>query len=94
MLFRSPDGTVAEGIEAQTEVVWTNISRILAAAGMTMDNLVKINSYLIDPAHLAAFGGIRARYLGQARPASTLVVVAALARPQWLVEVEAIAWKA
>jgi 2-iminobutanoate/2-iminopropanoate deaminase len=89
-----PDGELADGVEAQTEAVWSNIVALLAAAGMTVDHLVKINSYLVDPAHVPTFGAVRARFLGDARPASTLVVVAALARPQWLVEVEAVAWKA
>ena len=87
-------GNLADGIEGQTEAVWTNIKRILAAAGMTVEHLVKVNSFLVDAAHVAPFGAVRSRFLGSARPASTLVVVAALAKPQWLVEVEAIAWKA
>lgn len=88
-----PDGRLAEGIDAQTEAVWTNIERILASAGMGMHDLVKINSYLVNAQHVSSFGAIRTRFLGDARPASTLLIVAALAKPEWLVEVEAIAWK-
>jgi 2-iminobutanoate/2-iminopropanoate deaminase len=88
-----PDGTLAEGFAAQAEAVWRNIGAILAAAGMGPQDLVKVTTFLTDPDHLPLFAPIRARHLGDARPASTLVVVRALARPDWLVEVEAVAWR-
>lgn len=89
-----PDGQLAEGFEAQAEAAWKNIVAVLAAAGMGPQDLVKVTTFVRDPAHLPLFGPVRTRFLGSARPASTLVVVRALARPEWLVEVEAVAWRA
>ncbi len=88
------DGTLAEGLEAQAHAAWHNVLAILANAGMGVADLVKINHYLVRAPDVAAYGAIRAGYLGDARPASTLVVVAALARAEWLVEVDAVAWHA
>jgi 2-iminobutanoate/2-iminopropanoate deaminase len=86
-------GRLAEGFEAQAEAAWKNIVAILAAAGMGPHHLVKITTFMTDPAHLPLLAPVRSRYLGAARPASTLVFVRALARPEWLVEIEATAWR-
>jgi len=86
-----PDGTVPPDFSAQAQVVWENITAVLGAAGMDASHLVKVNTYLVDAAHLPLFAPVRASFLGDARPASTLVIVQALARPEWLVEVEAVA---
>jgi enamine deaminase RidA (YjgF/YER057c/UK114 family) len=88
------DGSLAEGFAAQAEAVWTNLVAILADAGMTPDHLVKVNHYLVRPTDLADYNPIRTRHLGEARPASTLLIVQALARPEWLIEVDAVAWRA
>lgn len=88
------NGRPAEGFEAQAEAAWRNLVAVLAAAGMAIDDLVKVTTYLTDPAHVPLLGPVRARFLGEARPASTLVIVRALARPEWLVEVKAVAWRA
>jgi enamine deaminase RidA (YjgF/YER057c/UK114 family) len=88
-----PDGQLAGGFEAQAQAAWNNVVAVLAAAGMGPGDLMKVTTYLTDPAHLPLFAPVRARFLGDARPASTLVIVRALARPEWLVEVEAIAWR-
>lgn len=89
-----PDGSVPADFAAQAEAAWQNIMAVLAAAQMGPANLVKLTTYLTDAAHLPQFAPVRSRFLGDARPASTLVVVQALARPEWLVEVEAVAWGA
>lgn len=86
-----PDGTVPEGIEAQAEACWQNLVAILADAGMTIADLVKITTYLVRPEDLPAAGEARAKYFGGARPASATIVVAALVRPEWLIEIEAVA---
>jgi len=87
-----PDGRLAEGFEAQARAAWHNLTAILAEAGMTPDHLVKVQSFLLDPADLPALGRVRAEFQRGARPASTLLVVKALARPEWLYEVDAVAW--
>ena len=89
-----PDGSTPDGIEAQSEVVWQNIKAILEDAGMGIENLVKINSYVTLPENFAPYAAIRGKHLNGHRPASTSAVVLALAGPKWLVEVEAVAAKA
>jgi 2-iminobutanoate/2-iminopropanoate deaminase len=56
-----------------------------------MDNIVKINTYLTDIRYRADLVPVREEFFGKKGPASTLVQVAALAHPDWLIEVEAIA---
>ena len=87
---------VGEGdFETQVEQVFKNLNLAVEAAGATMADIVKMNTYLVaevsqdDVANLRA---IRERHLNTATPpASTLVVVSRLARPGWLVEIEAVA---
>lgn len=86
-----PDGTMAEGVEAQSEQAFLNIFEILQHAGMSRYDLVKITVFLLDRQHLDAFRAARGRLLPPVEPASTLVIVAGLARPDFLVEIEAIA---
>lgn len=90
----APDGTLAADAGAQAQTAWDNIGAILAAAGMGLADIVKVTAYLTDPADVAAYAAVRGRVLGALRPASTLVVVAALVRPEWKVEVEVVAARA
>lgn len=89
-----PDGSLAEGLAAQAEAAWSNLLAILKDADMGVENLVKVTHYLLDAADLAEYGPVRSRFLGEARPASTLLVVKSLAKPEWLVEIDAVAWRA
>jgi 2-iminobutanoate/2-iminopropanoate deaminase len=89
----APDGSMAADAEGQADQCWKNIKAILAAAGMGVENLVKCTHYLTRQEDVAVYGKVRSRHLGEARPASTLLVISALARPGMLVEVEAIAAK-
>jgi 2-iminobutanoate/2-iminopropanoate deaminase len=86
-----PDGLLKEGVEAQTEQTCRNILAILEANGMGIADVVKLNSYIINPSDLGAFRAARTRVFGDAKPASTLAVIQALAGPQYLVEIEAVA---
>lgn len=86
-----PDGRTPESIEAQTANAFDNLIAILAGAGMSADHLVRLNVFLTDAADRPAYMTIRDRYVSTPPPASTLVVVQALARPEFKVEVEAIA---
>jgi 2-iminobutanoate/2-iminopropanoate deaminase len=88
------DGSVPATIEEQTEVVWQNILAVLADAGMGIGDVVKITSFLTRFDNFQRFAQVRAKFLGSHRPASTLLVISSLARPEFLVEVEAIAAKA
>jgi len=87
---------VGEGnFEAQAERVYANVKLALEAAGATMADIVKLNTYIVaevDPAEIPKMRAVRDRYVNaQKPPASTLVVVSRLARPGWLIEIEAIA---
>ncbi|HUH84264.1 MAG TPA: RidA family protein [Stellaceae bacterium] len=88
------DGTMPADVEGQADQCWKNIKAVLAAAGMGVEHLVKCTHFLTRAEDVPAYGEVRSRHLGEARPASTLLVISALARPGMLVEVEAIAAKA
>ncbi len=82
------DGTVPDSLNEQCEVIWKNILAVLDESGMSIKNLIKINSYLTSPQQIKTFVEIRANYLQGHCPASTLIVVSALADPRFLVEIE------
>ena len=85
------DGSVGDGIEAQTELVWANIATVLASADMEIADIVQLNMLLVDREDHAAAAAIREAVLDGHRPASTLMYVAGLARPEWLIEIDFIA---
>lgn len=90
-----PDGTLAEGFEAQHEQIWLNTLAILAEAGMGPENIVHLNVYSTDPDGLKWLGVHRKKYLSADHtPSSTYVLISGLARPDWVVEMEALAAKA
>lgn len=86
-------GQLASGFEAQARQAWSNLVAILTAEGMDASNLVKVTTYLVNQTDVARLGPVRGAFLGEARPASTMVIVHALAKPEWLFEVEAIAFR-
>jgi 2-iminobutanoate/2-iminopropanoate deaminase len=90
----APDGRVGEGIEEQARLVWANIREVLAAADMSVDHIVQLSMYLLDREHYATARAVREEVLGDHRPASTLLYVAGLARPEWLIEIDFVAAKA
>jgi len=86
------DGTLPEGITAQTHAAFAKIGAVLAEAGLGFDALVEMTSYHIDIAlHFDAFAEVRATYVQTPYPAWTAVEVAGLRRPGALVEIRAIA---
>jgi enamine deaminase RidA (YjgF/YER057c/UK114 family) len=78
-------------IVAQARAVFRAVKAQVEAAGGTAKNVVKLNTYLIDIRHRSDILSVREEVFGKRLPASTLVGVAALAHPDWLIEVEAIA---
>lgn len=84
------EGRAPDSLEAQLALVWSNIRRILAEAGMTTDNVVRVTSYLRDPAFVQANQDARIAALGDRRVPTTAIVVQTLS-PEWLVELEVIA---
>ena len=87
----APDGTLAVGPGAQVEQTWRNVLGVLKAAAMGPHDLVKVTGYLTRPDEVPLFREVRDALLDGARPASTLIIVAGLAHPDWLVEIEAVA---
>lgn len=85
------DGSVGEGIVEQAELVWANIREVLAAADMEISDIVQLNMLLVDRADAAGAMEVRDAALGDHRPASTLMYIAGLARPEWLIEIDYIA---
>jgi len=87
--------TVGAGdLAAQTDQVMRNLQTALAAAGATFGDVVKITTFVVgyNPHDRATIASIRSQYLpADNPPASTLVGVAALASPDWLIEIEAVA---
>ena len=75
----------------QARATLASLKAQVEAAGGTLANVVKLNTYLIDLRHRAELAAIREEFFGKKAPASTLVGVTALAQPGWLVEIEAIA---
>lgn len=84
------DGTVPESARAQADLCLANCAAILAEAGMTPADVIRINAYVTDRAHMAAYMAARDAWLaGVIRlPASTLVIVSGFTRPEFLIEVE------
>jgi reactive intermediate/imine deaminase len=86
------EGKLVPGdIVAQTRQVFANIGAVLAAAGVTFGDVVKVTVFLVDVDDRQAVNSVRQEVFGDARPASTLVEVSRLAVPGALIEVEAIA---
>lgn len=87
------DGNVvgAGDVVAQTHQVMRNIQAVLAEAQAELSEVVKLTMYLTREGDLPAVIRVRSEYLGQNRPAATAVTVKALARPEFLIEIEAIA---
>lgn len=88
-----PDGSIPNSIEEQADQTWKNIAAILAEGGFGIGDLVKVTSFVTKPENLRQYGAVRDKYLGDHRPTTTLLVVSGLARPEYLVEVEAVAAK-
>lgn len=85
-----PDGNVPADFEGQCMQVWRNIFAVLEAAGMTVADLVKVTTFLTSVGQADTNGAIRRKFLGDHKPALTVVVVQTL-DPKWLLEIEAIA---
>ena len=83
-----PDGRPGADAREQAELVWGNITAILHSAGMDVTNIVKLTTYSVSADHLPVLRQVRERVLKGHLPASTLLIVAGLAKPEWLVEVE------
>jgi len=93
-LGTAPDGSLPPGIVEQAENAWRNVAEVLTAGGMGIEDLVKVTVFVTDARFIPGSREGRGRVLGDAKPASTLLVVQGLAAPEYLIEVEAVAAKA
>ena len=87
----APDERIPDDAGAQAELCFENIAAILAEAGMTLADVVRINAFVSDRSHLRPYMEVRDRLFGDPPPASTLMIVTGFARPEFKVEVEVIA---
>jgi enamine deaminase RidA (YjgF/YER057c/UK114 family) len=87
------DGVVPADPREQFEQAFDNVATLLAAAGLERHHVVDMTTYHVAIAqHLKVFTAVRARWLGDVRPAWTAIGVAALAAPDALVEIKVTAW--
>ncbi len=86
-----PDDRVPDSVEAQAELCFDNIAAILREAGLTLADVVRVNAYVTAREHMKGYMAVRDRRVGTPPPASTLVIVSGFTRPEFLVEIEAIA---
>lgn len=78
-------------VEAQAERAMANIAMLLDEAGSSLEDIVKVTVYLVDPRYRETVYRVMGRWLAGVFPVSTGIVVSALARPEWLVEIDAVA---
>ena len=88
-----PNGQVVGvgDIEAQARQVFANLETAVKAGGGRREDIVSITIYLINPDHLTAYRSAREQFFGSKPPASTLLFISGLARPEILLEIEATA---
>ncbi|HTS53528.1 MAG TPA: RidA family protein [Burkholderiales bacterium] len=86
-------GQLPESFVDQADLAWRNVKAILAEAGMSVEDIVKLTQYLIRRDDLAAYRDIRSRHLGACRPASMLAFLPELVWPKMLIELEVVAAK-
>lgn len=85
-----PTGTPGTTLAEQLDLLWSNIRAILASAGMTVDNIVRLTSYLRDASYAQANAAARVAALG-GRVIPTTAIVAQTLVQDWMVEIDVIA---
>ncbi|PDS45528.1 enamine deaminase RidA [Rhizobium anhuiense] len=84
------EGMAAVDLDGQLELIWSNLRTILASADMTVDNIVRLTSYLRDGAFVEANQNARLRALGGRALPTTAIIVETLS-DDWLIEIEIVA---
>lgn len=85
------DGTIPESSRDQADLCFANIAAILGEAGMTLANIVRVNAYVTDRAHMKGYMESRDAHVGTPPPASTLMIVSGFTLPEFKVEIEVVA---
>lgn len=88
-----PDGTVPPTVAEQAEICFSAILAILTEAGLGPEHVLRVNAYVVKREHMAEYMEVRDRTFAHVdpKPCSTLMIVSGFTRPEFLVEVEAIA---
>jgi len=87
------DGAVPEAVEDQARLCFRAIAAILAEAGMSLADVVRLNAYVSAAEHLGGYMKVRDEFVSTPPPASTLMIVHGFSRPEFKVEIEAVAAK-
>ena len=88
--YEADGQTMPESFEEQAELIWSHLKQLLAGAGMTVQNVVSLRTYLSDPVFDEANAQMRVKHLQGHRPASK-VICCRLLQERWKLEVEAMA---
>jgi 2-iminobutanoate/2-iminopropanoate deaminase len=84
------DGTLPKEFKEQARLAWANVEAQLRAAGMSLDNLLKVTIFLSDRAYNLENREVRRAVLGD-RPVALTVIITGIFDPAWLLEIEAVA---
>jgi 2-iminobutanoate/2-iminopropanoate deaminase len=85
------DGVIPAGCAEQTKLAFAAVAAILAEAGLGLEHVVRINAFVTARDHLRPYMNVRNRLFSAPYPASTLMIVSGFARPELVVEIEAVA---
>jgi 2-iminobutanoate/2-iminopropanoate deaminase len=88
--YLSDGKTMPDSFEEQGDLIWKHIGTILASAGMNYQHIVSVRTYLADPSFDESNVQLRMKYLGENKPALT-VIVCQLLEKKWKLEVEVMA---
>jgi 2-iminobutanoate/2-iminopropanoate deaminase len=88
------DGAIPDEIEAQARLCFQAIAAILNEAGMTLADLARLNAYVTSAQYLRGYMKVRDEFVAKPPPTSTLMIVQGFARPEFKVEIEAVAARA
>jgi len=90
----NPDDSIPQSVEKQAELCFEAIRTILAEADMDFGDVVRLGAFVTSREYFAPYMAVRDRYVAEPLPTSTLVVVSGFTRPEFKVEVEAMAIRA
>ena len=85
------DGVIPDDVEAQARLCFRAIQAVLGEAAMSLWDLVRLNAYVASAQYLGGYMKVRDEFVSNPPPASTLMIVQGFARPEFKVEIEAIA---
>ena len=88
------DAVIPEDVEAQTRLCFRAIAAVLGEASMSLADLVRLNAYVVSAQYLGGYMKVRDEFVSNPSPASTLMIVQGFARPEFKVEIEAVAARA